>query len=110
MRKRLICPICQTVNEVEDTAVGCYVACHGCPHRFYVPVPPLGEALRDELQPGPSVIPDFQAWERRFDARQNGIDALSGAVRRLTPVLVGILILQVVTALLVLWLLFALRA
>jgi len=110
MNKRLICPICQAVNEVEDSAVGCYVLCHNCPHRFYVPVPPLGEDLRDELQPAPSVIPDYKSWERRFTARETGLDILTGVVRRQTSILFAILIAQIATALLVVWLLFTVRS
>jgi hypothetical protein len=43
MSQRIDCPICHAVNTLDDSTVGCYVACQNCQTRFYVTVPPPGE-------------------------------------------------------------------
>ena len=43
------CPICATVNRIDDELMGRYTLCEKCRCRFYVNVPRLGEQLR----PGP---------------------------------------------------------
>lgn len=105
MKKQMVCPICQAVNDVEDAAVGCYVLCRNCPHRFYVPVPPLGEGLKDEPPPPPNVVPDYKAWEQRWTSRAQGIEALAAEMRWQRMILLALLAAQVVIGLLVLSLL-----
>jgi len=109
MVKHLVCPICQTVNDVDASAVGCYVLCRNCPHRFYVPVPPLGEDLRDEPQAPPSVVPDYKAWEQRLLSRAKGIEDVAFELSRQRVLVFVLLAMQVATGLMVLWLLFSRR-
>jgi hypothetical protein len=108
MKKQMVCPNCQAVNDVEDAAVGCYVLCRNCPHRFYVPVPPLGEGLADEPPP-PNVVPDYKAWEQRWTSRAQDIEALAAEMRWQRTILLALFAAQVVTGLMVLVLLVWLR-
>ena len=102
MKKQMVCPICQAVNDVEDAAVGCYVLCRNCPHRFYVPVPPLGEKWSDESTPVANVIPDYKAWEQRFNTREQGMEALVKELRGQRTIMLGVVAVQFFVGLMVL--------
>jgi transcription elongation factor Elf1 len=106
MTKQMVCPICQTVNVVDESSVGCYVLCRNCPHRFYVPVPPLGEKWSDESTPVANVVPDYKAWEKQMTSRAEGIEALAAELRWHRMLLLLLLAAQGVIGLMTLFLLY----
>ncbi len=101
MKKTMMCPICRAANEVDESSVGCYVLCHNCPHRFYVPVPALGESFSDEPAPSPNVIPDYKAWDKKISSRDETIALLAGELRWQRSALLGLLAAQVLIGILV---------
>lgn len=102
MTKVMNCPICQAANDVEDAAVGCYVLCRNCPHRFYVPVPPLGEKTPQTPAATPNVVPDYKAWEQRFNTREQGMEALVKELRGQRTIMLGVVAVQFFVGLMVL--------
>jgi transcription elongation factor Elf1 len=99
--KRMLCPICGAANDVEISAVGCYVLCKNCPHRFYVPVPKLGEEMGDEPQPVPNAIPDYKAWDARQTNQDKSIEMLAVSLRWQQTMMLVLLASQAITALIV---------
>jgi hypothetical protein len=107
MPRTVICPICRSTNEMEDSSVGCYVLCRNCPHRFYVEAPTLdGGMPPDESAPSPNVVPDYQAFERLLRAQDQGSRGVTDMLKSQQQLLLWLIALQAATGLLVLLLAF----
>lgn len=107
MPRTVVCPICHSTNEMEDSSVGCYVLCRHCPHRFYVEAPTLDGRMPDsEPNPTPNVVPDYQAFERLLRAHDQGARGVVEMLRTQQQFLLWLIALQAVTGLLVLILAF----
>jgi hypothetical protein len=94
MSKSMVCPICKSLNEIDESSIGCYVPCNHCPHRFYVPVPPLGDEARQPTHAMPSVIPDYKAFEKEGEERA---DELLEALHTQRTILWWLIVAQVAT-------------